>query len=189
MDRQLPKFIFIRFELGYRQVNSALDIMKTFEDNTIKRYKFYIKSCIVLLLLIIINIMVLFCVFFIIPGHKYDIFSKNELLTQQTETLAPKMLVYTPIGSSSKDVKYFILAKLERTPNVYKMNSEGILMRQGYGFKNTPEQDDYIIKCCMASYGWARNFFLAGGLVNCYWLFDKDGVLKELIFKKEGDCI
>ena len=74
------------------------------------------------------------------------------------------MLVYTPIGSSSKDVKYFILAKLERTPSVYKMSSKGILMRQVDGFKNTPEQDDYIIKCRMASYGWAQNFFPCGWL-------------------------
>ena len=29
-------------------------------------------------------------------------------------------------------------------------------------------------------------FFLAGGLINCYWLFDKDDVLNELIFKKEA---
>ena len=167
----------------------ALDIMKTFEDNTIKGFKFYIKSCIILIFIIIFIIAFLIIIIFKIAGPKYYVFSKNDLLTQETEILAQKMIEFTPYGSSSINVKSFIIVKLERTPVKYEMSHRGVLMRQGFGFRNTPEQDDYVIMCVMARHGWARNFFLAGGLVNCYWLFDKDGVLKELIFKREGDCI
>jgi len=49
------------------------------------------------------------------------------------------------------------------------------------------ELGDYALIGTLASYGWARNFFLAGEVVSASWVFGKSGALKDVTVSRHPD--
>ena len=93
----------------------------------------------------------------------------------------------SPIGTPSDQVKLSIDEHLNRECAWIKMSRFGPNERKAFGFKTMPDNDDYMFRCKLTTYGWAKNFFCAGNVVNGMWLFDENDRLKEVAVKRWSD--
>ena len=67
------------------------------------------------------------------------------------------------------------------------MSGFGPNMRKGRGFNTVPEESDYMLTCKLTTYGWAKNFFCAGSVVDGLYLFSSDNKLKEVVVRNWSD--
>ena len=117
----------------------------------------------------------------------YPVISKRDYIRVSDTELTDRMLVLTPIGISAAEVDRIIRKKLHRETTRVKMSHFGPLMREGYDFHVTPNENDAVIISTLAWYGWAENFFCAGSLVEGLWLLNQDDELIEVIVRHGSD--
>lgn len=115
--------------------------------------------------------------------------SKSDYKHLSDAELTARIATLTPIGTPIDEAINVIEAELRSHIYRDEMKHYGPKMRIGYGFHKTPGEKDVVIRSTLANYGWAKNYFLAGSVVNGLWLFDQDGILVEMIVRHEYDGI
>jgi hypothetical protein len=101
--------------------------------------------------------------------------SEKDYIWMTDDEIRHVFLQYTPVGSSVDVVKQVMHEKF------------GLHLHKGYVFRSEDnaqgikiQPGDYYVDTQLAAYGWARNCFLAGEYVSARWLFDKNGILKNI---------
>ena len=103
--------------------------------------------------------------------------------------LTQRMLTLTPLGTSMPDVITTIQRKLRSNITRDEMRHHASGTTTAYPFKATPGPHDVVIRSILATYGWAKNLFCAGELVEGLWLFDGNGILVEVVVQHGSDGI
>jgi hypothetical protein len=113
--------------------------------------------------------------------------SKSDYKHQSDAELTARVVTLTPAGTPIADVTKTIQMELRSEPRHYKAKEGGPRRWAKYDFQNTPGETDVVVIAILSSYGWAKNFFCMGSIVEGLWLFGHEGRLIEVIVRHGYD--
>src|SRR3989339_378611 len=98
----------------------------------------------------------------------HGILRHEDYIEKSPEEIRAVLLRYVPIGSTKEKVEEFLRIELKRNFEVldYAVRIDPQI------YVSPIEDGDFTIRSYFESYGWARNFFLAGNFVRALWLFN-----------------
>ncbi len=112
------------------------------------------------------------------------VLTEKDYIQMRDDEIRHIFLQYTPVGTRLDVVKRVMQEKFGLHLQIaYVYRSEYIAQL------NNVQLGDYYVDTLLASYGWARNFFLAGNLVSATWLFSKEGILKDIQVAHHSDGV
>ena len=122
--------------------------------------------------------------------YSHSVLRKKDYIDKTDQEIRAFFLENTPIGSNEDYVRKIMREKF-RLKLVRKFIYQTERDTQGESmFPGTIEEvGDYTLTAGLASYGWAKNFFLAGNLVSASWLFNKNGILKDVRVSHHSDNV
>ncbi|MBK6880602.1 MAG: hypothetical protein IPN65_03455 [Elusimicrobia bacterium] len=91
----------------------------------------------------------------------------------------------TPIGSTRKDVEHFIQQELHKK---FKVHNFAIGLKPG-SYAVPIEDGDFTMEAPLTSYGFVKHLFLGEHLVDGFWLFTKEGILKDFQVLRHWDGV
>ncbi len=120
------------------------------------------------------------CLSFSCCQHK-GMLRDSDYIKMTDEEIKTVFLKSIPLGTKQSTVKRILKEKFNcslRKESTYDRQSIVEDVNRKSPIKI--ELGDYYMETGLASYGWAKHFFLAGHYVSASWLFSKDGVLKDI---------
>lgn len=130
-----------------------------------KEKKMKIKKILILIIAIMVN-----------ACCSGRVLTKNDYKQMTEEEMRDVLLRYTPIGSSKAAVEKFIK---EQVCQKYKVkNGSIVISRKNYYPKQ--EDGDFNYEVYFAYYGLLSHFFTGNYVVRGFWIFNKNGILKDV---------
>ncbi len=114
----------------------------------------------------------------------HSLLSEKDAIKMSDNEIRSLLLEQTPVGMKEADVRKIMLQRFNR-----RLSKDGVFDRQQVVDASNSDKKagavryelhDYWLSTGFASYGWAKHFFLSGTNVDASWLFNKDGILKDI---------
>jgi len=129
---------------------------------------------------------------FLIGCAEHGLLTKEDYVQLSDEKIRTVVLYYTPVGMKEEEVVKVVRETFNRVPDkkfVYDNAADVEAINKRPDPAAQIELGDYALVGTLASYGWARNFFLAGEVVSASWVFGKNGALKDVIISRRPDSV
>lgn len=124
-----------------------------------------------------------------------SVLTRNNYINMSDQEIREIFLDHIPIGSTREFVKETLKNEFCRTFNKfdnYKDREKFYVYEKiltDDQFQSSIERDDFKMITTLKRYGWAKNLFLAGEIVEALWLFDENEKLKDITIIHTWDGI